>query len=102
MVLCDFMGLKFFLVYSADAPNKRGEGKQASKKKTWATHEIHCGLPKKVSIIINTSVDSLRNLFRTHFPFPCEYIRLWYSYYVQMTDNRYYSNVSKIDAIKCL
>ena len=89
------MGLKFFLVYSADAPNKRGEGKQA-------THEIHCGLPKKVNIIIKTIIDSLRNLFSTNFPFPCEYIRLWYAYYVQMTDKRYYSNVSKIDAIKCL
>ena len=42
------------------------------------------------------------NLFSTNFPFPCEYIRLWYSYYVQMTGNQYYSNISKIDAINCL
>ena len=60
------------------------------------------GFLKNTNIIIKAAIDSLMNLLSTNFLFPCEYIRLWYSYYVQMTDNRYYSNISKMDDIKRL
>ena len=49
-MLCDFMGV-MFLVYPADAPNKRGEDKQASIKKAWAMHGINGGLLKKSTLL---------------------------------------------------
>ena len=41
-----------FLVYPADAPNKRGEDKQANMtEKAWAMHGIHRGLLKKSTLL---------------------------------------------------
>ena len=55
-------------------------------------------VPKKINILIKITIGVLINLISTNFPIPWEYILLWYTYYVQITDNRYYSNISKMDA----
>ena len=99
-MLCDFMGV-MFLVYPADAPNKRGEDKQASIKKAWAMHGIHRELLKKSRLLSMWQLINKWTFFSTISP--CEYIRFPYShYYYMMTIKRYYSNISTMDAMNRL
>ena len=93
------MGL-MFLFYPADAPNKRGEEKQASIKKTWATHGIHFGLPKKSTLLSMQQLINKIIFLAPTFRANTFVLRIHITY--MMTINRYYSDVSTTDAIKRL